>query len=46
VDDIDANWGFRSFTQTFPGYHSVICEAEPLHHDLRRFNNKGYSASS
>ena len=41
VDDIDANWGFHSFTQTFPGHKSLICEAEPLHPDLRRFNKKG-----
>jgi hypothetical protein len=41
VDDVDANWGFQSFTQTFSGHHSIICEAEPLHPDLRRFNKKG-----
>jgi Methyltransferase domain len=41
VDDVDANWGFRSFTQTFPGHQSMICEAEPLRPDLRRFNKKG-----
>ena len=41
VDDVDANWGFRSFTQTFSGHPSLICEAEPLHPDLRRFNKKG-----
>ena len=41
VDDVDANWGFRSFTQTFCGHQSLICEAEPLHPDLRRFNKKG-----
>jgi hypothetical protein len=41
VDDVDANWGFRSFTQTFSGHQSMICEAEPLHPDLRRFNKKG-----
>jgi predicted O-methyltransferase YrrM len=41
VDDIDANWGFRSFTQTFSGHQSMICEAEPLHPDLRRFNKSG-----
>jgi Methyltransferase domain len=41
VDDVDANWGFRSFTKTFSGHQSVICEAEPLHPDLRRFNQKG-----
>jgi hypothetical protein len=41
VDDVDANWGFRSFTQTFSGHESLICEAEPLHPDPRRFNKKG-----
>jgi hypothetical protein len=41
VDDVDANWGFRSFTQAFSGHQSMICDAEPLHPDLRRFNNKG-----
>ena len=41
VDDVDANWGFRSFTQTFSGHQSMICEAEPLRPDLRRFNKKG-----
>jgi hypothetical protein len=41
VDDVDANWGFRSFTQSFSGHKSLICEAEPLHPDLRRFNKKG-----
>jgi len=41
VDDVDANWGFKSFTQTYSGYQSTICEAEPLRPDLRRFNQKG-----
>lgn len=41
VDDIDANWGFRSFTQAFPGQQAIICEAEPLRPDPRRFNQKG-----
>jgi len=41
VDDVDANWGFHSFTQAFSGYESMICEAEPLRPDLRRFNAKG-----
>jgi hypothetical protein len=41
VDDIDSNWGYRSFTQAFTGYQSLICEAEPLRPDLRRFNNRG-----
>ena len=41
VDDIDANWAFRSFTQTVPGQVSLICTAEPLRADSRRFNKKG-----
>jgi hypothetical protein len=41
VDDVDSNWGFRSFTQTFSGHQSLVCEAEPLRPDLRRFNKKG-----
>jgi len=41
VDDIDANWGFRAFTQAFSNHQSMICEAEPLSPDLRRFNEKG-----
>jgi Methyltransferase domain len=41
IDDIDANWGFRSFTQAFGDHQSIICEAEPLRPDLRRFNKKG-----
>lgn len=41
VDDIDANWGFRSFTKAFTGQQSMICEAEPVRPDLRRFNKKG-----
>jgi hypothetical protein len=41
VDDIDANDGFHTFTSKFSAYPSMICEAEPLHPDLRRFNQKG-----
>jgi hypothetical protein len=41
VDDVDANWGFHRFTQTVSGYQSVICDAEPLRPDVRRFNRKG-----
>jgi hypothetical protein len=41
VDDVDANWGFQSFTQTFSGHRSIICEAEPIRPDLRRFNKRG-----
>jgi hypothetical protein len=41
VDDVDANWGFRSFLAAFPGQESIICDAEPVRPDLRRFNKKG-----
>jgi hypothetical protein len=41
VDDIDVNRGFYTFTQSFSGCDSIICEAEPLRPDLRRFNKKG-----
>jgi hypothetical protein len=40
-DDVDANWGFRTFTETFSGHQSMICDAETLHPDSRRFNQKG-----
>ena len=41
VDDIDANRAFRSFMQTHPVCASMVCEAEPLYPDPRRFNKKG-----
>lgn len=41
VDDIDANWGFHSFTRAFRGHESLVCEAEPIRPDFRRFNEKG-----
>lgn len=41
VDDVDANSGFHSFTQTHTGQQSMIGDAEPLRPDLRRFNQKG-----
>jgi hypothetical protein len=41
VDDIDANWGFQTFTQSRSDCAFMICEAEPLRPDLRRFNQKG-----
>jgi hypothetical protein len=41
VDDIDANWGFHTFTQAFPVSQALICEAETLRPDTRRFNRKG-----
>ena len=41
VDDVDANRGFHSFTETFSGHSSAVCEAEPIRPDGRRFNKKG-----
>jgi hypothetical protein len=41
VDDIDVNRGFHTFMQSFSGCQSIVCEAEPLRPDLRRFNKKG-----
>ena len=41
VDDIDTNWGMRSFTESVSGCRSIVCEAEPLQPDLRRFNKRG-----
>ena len=41
VDDIDANWGFHSFNETFVAQPHFVCEAEPLRPDHRRFNQKG-----
>lgn len=41
VDDIDVNGGFESFTRTLSSSQFLICDAEPPHPDLRRFNQKG-----
>jgi hypothetical protein len=41
VDDIDANWGFHNFTQHTQTWQYLICEAEPMRPDYRRFNQKG-----
>lgn len=43
VDDVDSNWGFRSFTdsQVLADKQYMISEAEPLRPDTRRFNSKG-----
>jgi hypothetical protein len=30
ADDIDLNWGFRSFIQTHSDCKSLVCGAEPL----------------
>ena len=41
VDDIDVNRGFWSFTQSFSTLDALVCEAEPVRPDPRRFNKKG-----
>jgi Methyltransferase domain len=41
VDDVDTNRGLRTFKRAFSDHQSMICNAEPLRPDLRRFNNKG-----
>jgi predicted O-methyltransferase YrrM len=41
VDDVDVNTAFQSFTRPFASDRSMICEAEPAHPDVRRFNQKG-----
>jgi predicted O-methyltransferase YrrM len=41
VDDIDANPAFDTFTKSHPEHASFVCTAEPLHPDMRRFNQKG-----
>jgi Methyltransferase domain len=44
IDDIDSNAGFGSFRSTFSGFRSLVCEAEPVRPDGRRFNGKGLFA--
>ena len=41
VDDIDANSAFRSFVGTHADQVSLVCEAEPVRPDMRRFNQRG-----
>lgn len=44
IDDIDSNAGFASFRRAFPGFRALVCEAEPIRPDERRFNKKGLFA--
>jgi len=41
VDDIDSNAGFGSFLRKTSGFLALVCEAEPVRPDERRFNGKG-----
>ena len=40
VDDIDLNPAFAEFSRSVP-CECLICEAEPIRPDKRRFNDKG-----
>lgn len=44
IDDIDSNGGFASFCRNFSGFRALVCEAEPVRPDERRFNRKGLFA--
>ncbi|HEY1707713.1 MAG TPA: class I SAM-dependent methyltransferase [Rhizomicrobium sp.] len=44
VDDIDSNWGFDAFAKKHKDFRVLICEAEPVRPDDRRFNHKGLFA--
>jgi hypothetical protein len=44
VDDVDSNAGFGSFCRTNPGLCTIVCEAEPVRPDERRFNRRGLFA--
>jgi predicted O-methyltransferase YrrM len=37
ADDVDLNWGFRSFTHSIPDHPSLVCCAEPFQHAPSRF---------
>jgi hypothetical protein len=41
VDDIDVNRGFLNFTGRVVNHDAIVCEAEPIRPDPRRFNKKG-----
>jgi len=41
VDDIDLNWRFHEFRQAFPDQRSLVCQAQPILPDVRRFDGKG-----
>jgi len=41
VDDVDVNYGFQSFAASVETAAALVCEAEPIRPDVRRFNQKG-----
>lgn len=44
IDDIDSNWGYDTFVKSHKGFSAIVCEAEPVRPDERRFNKKGLFA--
>jgi predicted O-methyltransferase YrrM len=44
IDDIDSNWGFDAFVKSHRDFRAIVCEAEPVRPDERRFNRKGLFA--
>lgn len=44
IDDIDSNWGYDAFIKSHSGFRALVCEAEPVRPDERRFNKKGLFA--
>lgn len=44
IDDIDSNAGFGSFVRQRPGCDALVCAAEPVRPDYRRFNARGLFA--
>ena len=44
IDDIDSNGGFGSFIRGRAGCDALVCAAEPVRPDHRRFNGKGLFA--
>jgi hypothetical protein len=44
IDDIDSNGGFGSFCREYSGFRALVCEAEPIRPDNRRFNGRGQFA--
>ena len=44
IDDVDTNWGLHSFLDKFNPDFFVVCRAEPVRPDTRRFNGKGLFA--
>lgn len=44
VDDVDVNWGVKTFTETHADNRALLCYSEPLEPDPPRFEGKGLFA--